>query len=274
MHSAMYCGIFLGVMLGETAIGGSGMNNGNSAAAARRLKAVFWVFMGLWLASFPALAGDWIVVAAAGYKRPVLELIERYRALTGQTVVGGFGNMQQISAQAQASADVGLMLGDEAHLRDLPFVASLTPLGVGKLVLAWPKGKAALSADADLLAPGVGRIACPDAKKAIYGIAASEWMKNKGLAEALKPKLIEVATVPQVTSYLISAEVDAGFINLTDALGAGDKIGGYRVIESGYTTIRIVAGVIKGHENGAQVKGFLTFMNSPDAAAILKAYGM
>ena len=253
---------------------GSGMNNGNSMAATRRVPAALLLFVVLCLASFTALAGDLIVVAGAGYKRPVLELIERYRVLTGQTVVGGFGNMQQISAQAQASADVGLMLGDEAHLRDLPFVASVMPLGVGKLVIAWPKGKKPLPADDDLLAPAVGRIACPDAQKAIYGIAASEWMKNKGVAEALKPKLIEVATVPQATSYLISGEVDAGFINITDALGAGDKIGGYRVIEGGYTPIRIVAGVIKGYENNAQVKGFLTFMSSPDAAAILKAYGM
>ena len=250
------------------------MNTRNSSTTFRRLQTALVVFMGLWLTSLPALAGDLVVVAGAGYKRPVLDLIERYRATKGQNVVGGFGNMQQIAAQAQASSDVGLMLGDEAHLRDLPFIASLTPLGVGKLVLAWPKGKAALVGDADLLAPSVGRIACPDAQKAIYGIAATEWMKSKGLFETLKPKLIEVATVPQVTSYLISGEVDAGFVNITDALGAGDKIGGYRVIESGYAAIRIVAGVVKGHEDNLKVKGFLTFMGSPEAAAILKNYGM
>ena len=245
-----------------------------SSRVFRRLQTTLVLFAALWLTSLPALAGDLVVVAAAGYKRPVLDLIERYRATTGQKVVGGFGNMQQISAQAQASPDVGLMLGDEAHLRDLPFIASLTPLGVGKLVLAWPKGKAALATDADLLAAGVGRIACPDAQKAIYGIAATEWMKSKGLFEALKPKLIEMATLPQVTSYLISGEVDAGFVNITDAMGAGDKIGGYRVIESGYAPIRIVAGVIKGYEGNPQVKGFLTFMGSPEAAAILKGYGI
>ena len=250
------------------------MNTRNSSTTFRRLQTALVVFMGLWLTSLPALAGDLVVVAGAGYKRPVLDLIERYRATKGQNVVGGFGNMQQIAAQAQASSDVGLVLGDEAHLRDLPFIASLKPLGVGKLVIAWPKGKAALLADADLLAPGVGRIACPDTQKAIYGIAASEWMKNKGWFETLKPKLIEVATVPQVTSYLISGEVDAGFVNITDALGAGDKIGGYRVIESGYAPIRIVAGVIKGYEGNPQVKGFLTFMGSPEAAAILKSYGI
>ena len=250
------------------------MNTRNSSTTFRRLQTALVVFMGLWLTSLPALAGDLVVVAGAGYKRPVLDLIERYRATTGQNVVGGFGNMQQIAAQAQASSDVGLMLGDEAHLRDLPFIASLTPLGVGKLVLAWPKGKAALATDADLLVAGVGRIACPDAQKAIYGIAATEWMKNKGLFEMLKPKLIEMATLPQVTSYLISGEVDAGFVNITDAMGAGDKIGGYRVIESGYAPIRIVAGVIKGYEGNPQVKGFLTFMGSPEAAAILKSYGI
>ena len=250
------------------------MNTRNSSTTFRRLQTALVVFMGLWLTSLPALAGDLVVVAGAGYKRPVLDLIERYRATTGQNVVGGFGNMQQIAAQAQASSEVGLMLGDEAHLRDLPFIASLTPLGVGKLVLAWPKGKAALATDADLLVAGVGRIACPDAQKAIYGIAATEWMKNKGLFEMLKPKLIEMATLPQVTSYLISGEVDDGFVNNTDAMGAGDKIGGYRVIESGYAPIRIVAGVIKGYEGNPQVKGFLTFMGSPEAAAILKSYGI
>ena len=246
----------------------------NSSRVFRSLQTTLVLFAALWLTSLPTLAGDLVVVAAAGYKRPVLDLIERYRATTGQKVVGGFGNMQQISAQAQASPEVGLMLGDEAHLRDLPFIASLTPLGVGKLVLAWPKGKAALVGAADLLAPSVGRIACPDAQKAIYGIAATEWMKSKGLFETLKPKLIEVASVPQVTSYLISGEVDAGFVNITDALGAGDKIGGYRVIEGGYAPIRIVAGVIKGYEDNPQVKGFLTFMGSAEAVAILKGYGM
>ena len=245
-----------------------------SSRVFRRLQTTLVLFAALWLTSLPALAGDLVVVAAAGYKRPVLDLIERYRATTGQKVVGGFGNMQQISAQAQASSDVGLMLGDEAHLRDLPFVTSFTAIGVGKLVIAWPKGKAALATDADLLAAGVGRIACPDAQKTIYGIAATEWMKSKGLFETLKPKLIEMATLPQVTSYLISGEVDAGFVNITDALGAGDKIGGYRVIESGYAPIRIVAGVIKSHEGNPQVKGFLSFMGSPEAAAILKGYGM
>ena len=250
------------------------MNNENSAAAACRLQTVLLVFMALCLTSLSALAGDLLVVATAGYKRPTLDLIERYRVTTGKKVVGGFGNMQQITAQAQASPDVGLMLGDGAHLRDLPIIASLMPLGVGKLVVAWPKGKAALLGDVDLLAPGVGRIACPDAQKAIYGIAATEWMKSKGLFETLKPKLIEVASVPQVTSYLISGEVDAGFVNITDALGAGDKIGGYRVIEGGYAPIRIVAGVIKGYEDNPQVKGFLTFIGSPEAAAILKGYGI
>ncbi len=250
------------------------MNCGKLLMRLRKAQTALIVFTTLWLTSLPALAGDLVVVAAAGYKRPVLDLIERYRATTGQKVVGGFGHMQQITAPAQASPDVGLMLGDEAHLRDLPIIASLMPLGVGKLVVAWPKGKAALVGDADLLALGVGRIACPDTRKAIYGIAATEWMKSKGLFETLKPKLIEVASVPQVTSYLISGEVDAGFVNITDALGAGDKIGGYRVIEGGYAPIRIVAGVIKGYEDNPQVKGFLTFMGSAEAVAILKGYGM
>ena len=84
---------------------------------------------------------------------------------------------------------------------------------------AWPIGKAPIAADADLSAPGIGRIALPDAEKAIYGLAATEWMKSRGIHETLQAKLITAATVPQVTSYLVAGEVDAGFINVTDAIG-------------------------------------------------------
>ena len=214
------------------------------------------------------------VVSGAGYKKPVTKLIELYRATGGQAVDASFGNMQQIIAQTQASSSVALMFGDEKYLQKLPFLSNFQTLGVGKLVVAWPIGKAPIAADADLSAPGIGRIALPDAEKAIYGLAATEWMKSRGIHEALQTKLITAATVPQVTSYLVAGEVDAGFINVTDAIGVADKIGGYRLLEDGYTPIRIVVGTVKGHENNPGVRGFLEFLRSDRALEVLRSFGM
>ena len=218
--------------------------------------------------------GNLTVVSGAGYKKPVMKLVELYRANGGQDVDASFGNMQQIIAQTQASSAVALMFGDEKYLQKLPFLSGFQTLGVGKLVVAWPKGKAAIAADADLSAPAIKRIALPDAEKAIYGLAASEWMKSRNLAESLQGKLITAATVPQVTSYLVAGEVDAGFINVTDAIGVADKIGGYRLLEDGYTPIRIVVGTVKGHENDPGLREFLEFLRSERALEVLRGFGM
>ena len=49
--------------------------------------------------------------------------------------------MQQIIAQTQASSSVALMFGDEKFLQKQPFLSSFQTLGLGKLVVAWPKGE-------------------------------------------------------------------------------------------------------------------------------------
>ena len=61
---------------------------------------------------------------------------------------------------------------------------------------------------------------------------------------------------------------------ITDAIGVADKIGGYRLLEDGYTPIRIVVGTVKGHENNPGVRGFLEFLRSDRALEVLRSFGM
>ena len=80
--------------------------------------------------------------------------------------------------------------------------------------------------------------------------------------------------MPQVSAYLVAGEVDAGFINLTDAIGLGEKIGGYLPLTSGYEHIVIVAGIIRGHEDKPETKAFLDFLSSATATRIFQDYGL
>ena len=233
--------------------------------------------MGLLLALFAStnlLAADLTIVSGGGYKKPIQAVIHAYHQKTDQVVEAGYGNMRQILSQTEASSKIALIIGDRRFLSQSKQATQFQTLGKGQLVIAWAKGSPAIGNAQDLTQSAISRIAYPHAKKAIYGRAATEWLKTQQLTNPLQEKLMQVATVPQVSSYLVAREIDAGFINLTDAIGLGDKIGGYLALTEGYEPIEIVAAQVTGRELKKSTQDFLTFLASDEARKIFKQYGM
>lgn len=215
------------------------------------------------------------IAAGAGYRRPVDELAQRFRAQTGIKVDLAYGNMGQVMGQIKAGAPVDLMLGDQGFLKKsrLAF-AAITPLGRGRLVLAFPRGMS-LASPQELTSPKVKRLAMPDRKKAIYGLAGQEFLERGGLLAKVQGKLLVVGTVPQVSAYLLSGEVDAGLLNLTDALAIQGRIGGFLEIDPKlYDPIRIVVGRLKTAPKPDEAKRFQEFLATPQARRIVAAHGL
>ncbi|GAB3386677.1 molybdate ABC transporter substrate-binding protein [Azotobacter armeniacus] len=239
----------------------------------------------LWLAlaclsvigALPASAAESLTIAAgAGYKRPVGELAAAFERRSGIRIEPFFGNMGQVLAQARQSDKVALVFGDQAFLEGAGQIAfaRYLPAGRGRLVLAWPTGWT-LAKPEDLVDPTFARIALPDERQAVYGKAASQFLARSGLAQRLEGRLLMVANVPQVSAYLVSGEVDAGFVNLTDALGVRERIGGFVEIDPAlHDEIRIVAGVVEGRESLPGVKALAEYLASPEARAILTRHGL
>ncbi|BDQ35610.1 molybdate ABC transporter substrate-binding protein [Pseudodesulfovibrio portus] len=222
-----------------------------------------------------AQADDVVLASGAGYKKMVNALNAAYKQQTGHAVSLIYGNMARVTTLARESGEVGLVLGDEAFLdkAGLPIEKKLE-LGRGKLVLAFAKSSK-FSRVEDLDDPQAGRIALPDTKKAIYGKAAREYLLTSGRLPGIQPRLVEVATIPQVFSYLNTNEVDMGFLNLTHALNVQEHIGEFVVIdESGYSPIRIIVGVLDTCSNRQQADEFLSFLQTPEAKAIIKKHGL
>ena len=226
------------------------------------------------LLALPALAGETLLIASgAGYKPVVDALADAYAKKSGATVERIYGNMGQVIGQAKTSGKVDLLIGEEGFLRasSLPLAESAA-LGKGRLVLAWPKGK---SEPADLKSPSVARIAMPDPERAIYGKAAAQYLDASGLREPLKDKLVVVGTVPQVFTYLATGEVDAGFMNLTQALAAPDQIGGYREMdEKLYKPVSIACIRMENAPSPDAARTFAEFLGTDDAKAIIAAHGL
>jgi len=216
-----------------------------------------------------------MVASGAGYKKLVTELAAAYEKQTGQKLELVFGNMGQVVAQAKGSGKIQVIIGERGFLEHsgLAFSA-FHDLGRGALVLAWPKGRS-LAGLNDLAGAGVARVAMPDPKKAIYGVAGTQALEKAGLTQKVQGKLLVVATVPQVTTYLVLGEVDAGLTNLTDVMDLGGKIGGYLKVDPNlYAPVVIGAGVLSGAGNAQSVGGFTAFLASPQARAIVKKHGL
>ena len=242
------------------------------------MKRALGVFLAGIFASSAAFSGA-MVTTGAGYVPVVKNLVKACQ----QEVQGGIvesygGNIGQMLAQVSSGGGANVVITDKTTLLKLKTPVKFSvmqPLGRTPLVLVWRKGID--MKDTDVLAgKAVTRIAHPDARAAVYGRAALEWMERRPEAfkAAVKPKLMQVSGVPQVVSYVMRAEVDAGFVNYQAAQKNKDKLGGMIAIEDGYAPIEMTAAVVSGHEKDAAVKSFLRCLEGGKARAVLLKAGI
>lgn len=215
------------------------------------------------------------VASGAGYRALVDELSEVFTRSTGTRVEKIYGNMGQVTSQARVSGVVDIVIGDKAFFEraKLAWDGEFS-LGKGKLVLAFAKGTGPVDAGT-LRMEGIERICLPDPDRTIYGRAAREYLERSGLAGIVSKKLVPVATLPQVSAYLIRGEAELGFINLIDARGIEDKIEGYLEIPGEfYSPIQVVALRMPGAPSQAEAFRFGSFLDTAEARRIIREHGL
>lgn len=223
-----------------------------------------------------ARADEITLAAGAGYRRPISEIAAAFEKEKGHKVVQIYGHMGQVLAQARDSGKVAVVCGDRSVLesaKGLTF-ANIAKLGLGKLVVAYRKGLA-LAAPDDIQNEEIRRVGIADQSNATFGKAGRQFLERAQLAKAIDPKLLTVATVPQVTSYLVSGEIDAGFINETDAIGAAGNIGGFIVVDQRfYDPVEVSCGPVSASAAEPAIADFMAFMNTAAVRMILTRYGL
>ena len=221
-------------------------------------------------------AEEFKIGSGAGYKKPLLKILKIYNSENPKVKIDPiFGNLEMVITQSKQTSDLALIVGDKGYFKNttLEFSRNI-PLGQGIMVLAFSKGKKILKFD-EILNADIKRIGIPDMKNAIYGIAGKQYLKSLNYFDRVEGKLMQVKTVPQVVSYLIAEELDAGFINLTEAIAMKDKLGGWINLEqSNYEEIEIVCAVINGFENNKMVRRFIVFLETQKVKGVLKEYGL
>ena len=229
-----------------------------------------------------------LLMAGAGYKRPMEAICAAFTQSTGIAVERSYGNLQQVFAQARASGRVDVLVGDTDFIdkaKDLAVPQRLL-LGQGVMVLAGRRGLTLPECSSGhsqalewLKQPGLS-LAMPNTQQAIYGHAAQQWLQAQGRWEAEQTRVKIVGTVPQVAAYLTSGQVDLGFINLTEALALQEQLGGFVRLPAGaesYRQIDIVAAlpaVTDAPAMQASREAFVQFLKSPTAQNLLRQAGL
>jgi len=227
-----------------------------------------------------------LVMAGAGYKRPVEALCAAFSRESGVPVERSYANLPQLFAQIRASGRVDVLIGDAALIDAAPDLdlPQHIPLGHGRLVVAWRRkllGRYSPEPITDPVRdlPHMQSIAMTQ-PQTIYGHAAEQWLRANGLWSTLQDRLKMVQTLPQVSAYLTSGQIDAGFLNLTEALAVKGQLGGFVELQPGagsYTPIGVIAALpaAQAHpETAAARAAFAQFLQSPAARGLLDAAGL
>lgn len=223
----------------------------------------------------PAWADETTLAVVGGFRRPLTELVTLFEASSDDRVSRIYGHIGQIIAQARESDEIAMLCGDKAAFDAAEGItfSEEVPLGLGRLVIAYRTGLT-LDAAEDVAGPEVERIGVPDQKMAIYGRAATQYLERSGLMETVAPRIMPVGSVPQVTRYVGAGEVDAGFVNATDAIGAGDEIGGYVEVDPAlYDPVEAVCVRRAGAQSEA-LDAFTAFLRGDEARAVLARHGL
>lgn len=109
-----------------------------------------------------------------------MEIAALYEKRTGNHIDAVFGNMQQILSQTETSGKVSVVFGEKSFLNRSTLVfSSFHPVGKGTLVSGERELK--LKRLEEIRGKEVQRLGMPDPEKAIYGQAATEYLKKSGL---------------------------------------------------------------------------------------------
>lgn len=226
----------------------------------------------------PAFAGEVKVAVAANFAEPARAIAARFKARIGHDAVLSFGASGQFYAQIAHGAPYEVFLSAD---NERPRKAEAEGLAVPGSRFTYAVGRLALYSKAPRLVDGRGavlksgrfhKLAIADPKTAPYGLAAVETMRNLGVEGALRPKLVQGASITQAYQFVDTGAAELGFVALSQIAGVR---GGSRwlVPASLHAPIDQQAVLLKPGAADPAATAFLSFLKGPEARAIIRRHG-
>jgi molybdate transport system substrate-binding protein len=171
-----------------------------------------------------ARAAETQVAVAANFTEPAREIAQAFKAATGNTASLSFGSSGQFYAQMSHGAPYEVFLSADA---DRPAAAEREGRGVGGARFTYAIGRLVLYSTTPGLADGgaavlkggkFNKLSIADPAAAPYGTAAVQTLTRLGVYTALKPKIVQGASITQAYQFVDTGAAELGFVALSQVI--------------------------------------------------------
>ena len=244
------------------------------------MRVVPGVIPALFLAATGAFAGETTVAVAANAAEVVETLAADFERQTGHRVTVTVGSTGKLYAQILHGAPFDLFLAaDQERPRllveqGLAVEDSRRTYAIGRLVLWSPDPGVAVGADT-LRDGSFRRLAIANPDLAPYGAAARETLRELGLWESLRPKIVLGENVGQAFAMAASGNAELGFVSLASVLSPrNEREGSYwEIPEHLHTPIRQDSVLLDRARDNPAARDFHEFLDTPVALKTLESFG-
>lgn len=231
------------------------------------------------MAGSGARAGQVPVAVAANFTEPAKAIAAAFKRATGDEAVLSFGSSGQFYVQITHGAPYQVFLSADV---ERPRRAEQDGVGVRGSTFVYAVGRLALYSRTPGLVDDRGavlrqpnrfdKVAIADPAAAPYGLAAVQAMTRLGVYPALKPKLVQGASITQAYQFIQTGAAELGFVALSQIQ---NKPGGSRwlVPETLHAPIEQGAVLLRQGEKNPAARAFLAFLKGPAAKTIIRRYG-
>jgi molybdate transport system substrate-binding protein len=238
-------------------------------------------------ASLPQAAakpcGTVTVAAASDLTYAMNEIAANFEKATGCTVRLSMGSSGNFLAQIENGAPFDVFFSaDIAYPKKLETEGLAAPgstylYAIGKIVV-WTRKDSRVDVSKGFSAlrdPGVQKIAIANPEHAPYGRAAEEALRQSGVYDAVKDRLVLGENISQTAEFVESGNADAGIVALSLVLSPAMKGKGraWNIPENLYTPIQQGAVLVRAAANPQGGLQFLNYIKMPATAALLERYG-
>jgi len=223
------------------------------------------------------------VAAAADLKFALGELGMRYEKQSGSKIAVSYGSSGNFLAQIQNGAPFDVFLS-----ADIEYPRKLEAAGLAEpgTLYAYALGRIVIWMPADtrvdlsklgwkaLLDPDIQKIAIGNPEHAPYGRAAVAALRNAGIYEQVRAKLVYGENIAQAAQFVASGNAQAGILALSLAISPPMREGKrWDIPTNMHPPIEQAAVILRNAKDKDGARAFLIFLKSAEARKILESYG-
>ena len=218
------------------------------------------------------------VAVAANFTEPAKEIAAAFKRSTGNDAVLSFGSSGTFYTQIAHGAPYEVFLSADnerpakAEQDGLAVPGSRFTYAIGTLAL-YSTTPGLVDRNGAVLRHGTfAKLAIADPALAPYGTAAMETMARMGLGASLAPRIVKGSSITQTYQFVATGAAELGFVAYSQIVNVP---GGSRWIVPGkfHTPIEQQAVLLKTGAADKAAIGFMAFLKSPAARAIIRRYG-